>query len=100
MNICIKYYCRSVLACSFCFLVNFTIAQEIDSTGEEELSEQEEKAVINGKFDKKLFPNVKDSIDITELLPPPGEQGRRGSCWAWATTYAIRSFMDNRDKRN
>jgi C1A family cysteine protease len=28
-------------------------------------------------------------------MPPAGDQGAKGSCWAWATAYVVRSTMDN-----
>jgi hypothetical protein len=35
--------------------------------------------------------------DLSTLLPPPGDQGRQGSCVAWAVGYAARSYYLKRD---
>ncbi|MBI3705959.1 MAG: DUF4384 domain-containing protein [Rhizobiales bacterium] len=32
------------------------------------------------------------SVDLTSRMPFPGDQGRLGSCQAWATAYAARSY--------
>jgi hypothetical protein len=31
-------------------------------------------------------------VDLSPLLPPPGNQGQQSSCVAWATAYALRSY--------
>jgi hypothetical protein len=35
--------------------------------------------------------------DLSPMLPPPGDQGRQGSCTAWAVGYAARSYYLKRD---
>ena len=32
--------------------------------------------------------------DLSPLFPKPGNQGKQGSCVAWATAYAARSYME------
>lgn len=32
-------------------------------------------------------------VDLTNRFPTPGDQGQQGSCSAWATSYAARSFL-------
>src|SRR5438477_2004897 len=43
------------------------------------------------------------SADLSNLMPLPGNQGRLGSCAAWATGYAARSYyaaaFEGRDPR-
>ncbi len=34
--------------------------------------------------------------DLSALFPPPGNQGQQGSCTAWATGYAARSYYEAR----
>ena len=36
-------------------------------------------------------------VDLSDRFPPPGDQGQQGSCSAWATTYAARSFLMTRE---
>lgn len=70
--------------------------QIIDSTGESEWTEENEKQIITEEFNANQYPNLPSrSKDLKNLMPPPGKQGKQGSCWAWATTYAMRSSMDN-----
>ena len=38
-------------------------------------------------------------VDLTPFFPPPGKQGKQGSCVGWATTYALKSYHEKR-KRN
>ena len=38
-------------------------------------------------------------VDLTQFFPPPGQQGKQGSCVGWATTYALKSYHEKR-KRN
>lgn len=33
-----------------------------------------------------------EAIDLSDRLPPPGDQGKVGSCVSWATAYAARSY--------
>ncbi len=35
-----------------------------------------------------------DSIDLSPRFPPPGDQGRIGSCVSWAMGYAARSYYE------
>ena len=36
------------------------------------------------------------SVDLSRFLPPVGSQGRQSSCVAWATSYGMRSYYENR----
>ncbi|WP_292627573.1 C1 family peptidase [Mesorhizobium sp.] len=35
---------------------------------------------------------IPESVDMTKRMPPVGDQGRQGSCVAWAVGYAARSY--------
>ena len=35
------------------------------------------------------------TVDLSEHMPTPGHQGPIGSCGAWATAYALRSYQEN-----
>lgn len=48
---------------------------------------------LNGK----PFANLPASVDLSPGFPPPRSQGISQSCYAWATTYAIRSFQKQRE---
>ncbi|MFC1669702.1 C1 family peptidase [Spirochaetota bacterium] len=38
------------------------------------------------------------SVDLSKYMPPVGSQGRQGSCVAWATTYATKSYHEKRKR--
>jgi hypothetical protein len=40
------------------------------------------------------------AADLTSLMPPIGDQGQQGSCSAFATVYAIKSYLDHVEKNN
>ena len=35
-----------------------------------------------------------DRVDLSSRFPTPGNQGRQGSCTAWAVAYGARSYYD------
>ncbi|CCO07632.1 Ig-like domain-containing protein [Desulforamulus hydrothermalis] len=39
------------------------------------------------------------AVDYTALLPEPGDQGRQGSCVAWAVAYAYKSYQENLERQ-
>ncbi|MFH0799523.1 MAG: C1 family peptidase [Pseudomonadota bacterium] len=45
----------------------------------------------------KPFANLPASVDLSPGFPLPRSQGDSLSCYAWATTYAIRSFQKQRE---
>lgn len=45
----------------------------------------------------KPLDNLPPSVDLSPLMPKPGDQGISQSCYAWAPTYAIRSFQKKRE---
>lgn len=45
------------------------------------------------KRDFNSFEEIPKSIDLSSQMPPVGNQGRQNSCVAWATGYAIKSYL-------
>ncbi len=78
----------SILAIRVFGQVNYTL-------GEKDFTDEKEKATIFTSFNKNNLSRLKDSVDLSSQMPPPGDQGTKGSCWAWATTYVLRSVMDH-----
>jgi C1A family cysteine protease len=39
-------------------------------------------------------PTLPRRIDLSDSFPPPGNQGRQGSCVGWATAYALKSYQE------
>ncbi len=37
--------------------------------------------------------------DLSAFLPPVGNQGRQGSCTAWATTYYVKTLQENKERK-
>lgn len=38
---------------------------------------------------------IANSIDLSEFLPPIGNQGKQGSCASWSSVYYLKSFNEN-----
>lgn len=53
-----------------------------------DVPEAEQAEVLNG-------PPLPASYDLTEYLPPVGNQGKQGSCVGWAAGYYLKSFHEN-----
>ncbi|HMI01671.1 MAG TPA: C1 family peptidase [Pedobacter sp.] len=78
----------------FSFLFSSLKAQNNSyNTGELEFTDSLEKSVISTKFKKKDF-KIDTLVDLSNKMPPASDQGKQGSCWAWAAAYAMRSWMD------
>lgn len=45
------------------------------------------------KRDFNSFEELPKSTDLSSQMPPVGNQGRQNSCVAWATGYAIKSYL-------
>lgn len=41
-----------------------------------------------------------ERVDLSYLMPRPGNQGRQGSCVGWAVGYAARAYYSGRDGRS
>ncbi|NJD06648.1 MAG: hypothetical protein FIA97_09140 [Methylococcaceae bacterium] len=39
-------------------------------------------------------PTEPESVDLSSSFPSPGDQGQQGSCVAWATGYALKSYQE------
>ena len=48
--------------------------------------------------DKLSSNNLPRKVDLTDYLPPIGNQGQYGTCVAWATAYNCRSFLYAKQK--
>jgi C1A family cysteine protease len=44
--------------------------------------------------DLEIPVDLPDFFDLSNLLPPIGNQGRQGSCVSWAITYYLKSFQE------
>lgn len=56
-------------------------------------SPKEVQDTIPLKRDFNSFEDLPSSIDLSSQMPPVGNQGRQNSCVAWATGYAIKSYL-------
>ena len=66
-----------------------TSAQAQFSTGLE-LMTREEYASIPTTAGYRAF--LPPKVDLSQMFPPPGDQGNQSSCVAWAVAYGARSF--------
>ncbi|WP_323789810.1 C1 family peptidase [Psychroserpens sp.] len=49
----------------------------------------------NRVLEDLLIPdNLPQTYDLSQYLPPIGDQGQQGSCVHWATTYYLKSFQE------
>ncbi|WP_125256789.1 C1 family peptidase [Brevundimonas fluminis] len=39
------------------------------------------------------------SVDLSQYMPPPGDQGDQNSCVGWAVAYAVKSYQEQRELR-
>lgn len=51
-------------------------------------------------FKPKGIANLPSSIDLSNNMPVPGDQGNQGSCAAWTTGYALKSFHERIEEMN
>ncbi|KAA9357400.1 C1 family peptidase [Larkinella humicola] len=42
---------------------------------------------------------VKTQVDFSAEMPPVGNQGQQGSCNAWASAYAVRSYLHHKETK-
>lgn len=56
-------------------------------------SPKEVQDAIPLKRDFNSFEDLPSAIDLSSQMPPVGNQGRQNSCVAWATGYAIKSYL-------
>ena len=71
-----------------------TFSQKDSIFGEPRFTIAKERATLFTSYDNELQVKFKDSLDLCYMMPPAGNQGTKAACWAWATTYVLRSVMD------
>lgn len=79
----------------FTFLLSFSngISQVDFRTGLILESEEEYEQIPDSKIE--FLGVFQESIDLTENMPPPGNQGAQNSCVAWAVAYCVKSYHEN-----
>jgi len=40
------------------------------------------------------------SVDLSDKMPPPGQQGNQNSCVAWSIAYAVKSYQEKLEEGN
>ncbi len=40
------------------------------------------------------------SVDLTQFMPPIGDQGQYGTCVAWSVGYNLKTFLEGRDRNS
>lgn len=72
-------------------------SQAVDSTlfGEPNPDPEMDAQSITTSFKINVSKPLKKNVDLSSLMPPPGDQSPLGSCWSFAGIYAMRSFLDN-----
>lgn len=78
-------------------IASCSYGQTTRATGEADFDEDQEQSTTFTKYVLRP-PLTKTNVDISSFLPKPGNQGTKYSCWAFASTYSYRSFLDNVDK--
>lgn len=82
----------------------FTFSQGYYNLGENNFTLKDEKKSFFKSYyelDKKENKeDVEKDIDLSDKMPPAGDQRDKGSCWAWTTGYVMRSFIDKTDLKN
>jgi C1A family cysteine protease len=87
---------RKIILLVICLANLFTVSAQKKSFGE----------IVSDDFEKKNFFSLKlvdslelpESIDLSKKMPPAADQNPRGTCWAFASTYSIISYMSNVSK--
>lgn len=66
--------------------------------GANDIPPEDYSAIDIAYFGDELFGEedgvLPDSIDLSNNFPPPGDQGRLGSCVGWAVGYALKSYHE------
>lgn len=52
------------------------------------------------KADIDISLEFPESVDLSTFLPPVGNQGKQGSCVAWATGYYLKGYQENVEDTN
>lgn len=64
------------------------------------LIEETEYAGIAGNLPQTSVANLPSSVDLTEYLPPVGNQGNQNSCVAWAIAYGAQTYYAKKNNGN
>ncbi len=59
--------------------------------------DSDEKFATFPKAKIEKFGANPSSVDLSDKFPTPGSQGAQGSCTAWATAYALKSYLEKVD---
>jgi len=70
---------------------SYTISVRILTSREYEIFPQAEPAL--NKAGK-----LPTSYDLSSEMPPPGNQGKQGSCTSWAVAYAVKSYQEAKEE--
>lgn len=62
--------------------------------------EEAEYAGIAGNLPQTASAKLPSIIDLTEYLPPVGNQGNQQSCVAWAIAYGAQAYYAKKEKEN
>jgi Papain family cysteine protease len=89
---------RKIILLSICLANLFTAWGQKKSFGE----------IVTDDFEKKNFFFLKlvdslelpASIDLSKKMPPAADQNPKGTCWAFASTYSLISYMSNTNKED
>ena len=70
--------------------------KNLHASGLIEISEQEYNALPK---EMSIYGTtaVPAKVDLANKFPQPGDQGAQGSCTAWATAYALKSYLEKVD---
>lgn len=86
--------------------VVITIAPQSTENGTGLVAVDEERLALTRAVDKNFVlsaaygatqATVPVSVDLSADFPEPRNQGQRGSCVAWATGYALKSYQERRE---
>ena len=69
---------------------------EDTSLGAQPVSTQEYAAISTDRSDYRNLPR---KVDLSNDFPTPGDQETQGSCVAFATAYALKSYQERREER-
>ncbi len=56
------------------------------------------KCSAKANYFKSTKTGLATKVDLTSLMPPVGDQGKQGSCTAWAVGYATKSMQEKIDQ--
>lgn len=90
-----KKYAGTVLALWAVCLLALTPSTDAEASGKGLLLEEPE-VYLGFRAAPEFRAFLEPRVDLSKNFPTPGNQGKQGSCTAWATGYALRSFYERR----